>query len=72
MAHPNSRLPDLTLAQAIIHTIARFTGREVHATEVCAYSDYLQVTVSFYDDGAEVVFENPEDVVTPSLPGGEP
>jgi hypothetical protein len=70
MALPNSRLPDLTLAQAIIHTIAKFTGREVHATEVCAYADYLQVTVSFHEDCAEVVFDNPEDVVTPSLTAG--
>lgn len=52
--------PKLNLAQAIIKTIADHTGREVRGTEIYAFSDFLQVTVSMEEDGAmSVTFEDP-------------
>ncbi|WP_225028989.1 hypothetical protein [Xinfangfangia pollutisoli] len=54
------KFPDLTLAQAILKTVAHYTGRVVHGAEVYAFSDFLQVTVSLAEDGSvEVGFEDP-------------
>lgn len=57
----DANCPDLTLAQAILRTIAQHTGRDVTGAEVYAFRRYVSVTVSFEDDGtAHVEFGGDE------------
>jgi hypothetical protein len=56
-----SEVPSLSLAQAILRTIAQHTGRPVNGVEVYAFrQDYIQVTVALGDDGTiDVSFADP-------------
>ena len=56
-----SEVPSLSLAQAILRTIAQHTGRPVNGVEVYAFrQDYIQVTALLGDDGTiDVSFTDP-------------